>query len=197
MALRKTTKSVLFYKGMSDDSERFLAKSPAVDYTENLYEERTGSYSKRHGFTSLGLAGPIDPLKITDPFVLHGVGDSLYTLSADAGHRYSGTSWGSIENNGDISVRSLEILAKTNARPSARDFTFCISPDGDYHVIAFSIKPPDGQRMVVIQSFAMDGTFMGEQRILNCVDPQVFPGLTNDIRMFYVQEIYSNDTHQI
>ena len=178
MPLRKLTKSALFYKGMTDDTERFLAKSPAVDYTENLYEERTGSYSKRPGFESLGY--PV--FSSTDPFMLHGVGDTLYTVSPDKGYYYDG-SWGEIENNGDIRVRQQDVLARTHPKAGAKDFCFALVTGG--YCVAFETRTHDASA-VVVQSFSEDGTFRGEQRIDLATGPRLeaTPG-GDTVHLFY------------
>jgi hypothetical protein len=188
MPLRKTTKSVLFYKGMTDDTDRFLAKSPAVDYTENLYEERTGSYSKRPGFEQVG--GPTTTQ--VAPFMLHSVDNTLYTMSTDKGYYYDGSTgqseeWPEVENNGDIGVRSLDIPVTTHPKHGARSFTACMSRDGLYYCVAFSTWTDlVGGHEVVIQSYALDGTFRGEQRIANAMDPQVFPDQGTGIHLYYM-----------
>jgi len=182
MALRKTTKSVLFYKGMTDDTDRFLAKSPAVDYTENLYEERTGSYSKRPGFEDLGVPVTSD----VDPFMLHGIGDTLYTMDVDKGYHYDG-SWAEVENNGDIGVRNLDIPVTTHPKHGAESFTTCMSRDGLYYCVAFSTWVDlVGGHEVTIQSYALDGTFRGEQQIANAMDPQVFPDQGTGVHLYYM-----------
>ena len=181
--LKSATKSVLFYKGMTDDTDRFLAKSPAVDYTENLYEERDGSYSKRPGFESLGWPGG-PTISLTDPYMLHSVNDTLYTMTERAGLYYDGE-WGDVENNGDIGIRNLEIPVRTPAKWGARSYTSCVSRDGLYYCVAFSTKVgvPEAafanDHEVTIQSYSIDGTFRGEQRLPLCMDPQVFPKMVD------------------
>lgn len=169
--LQPVTKSVLFYRGMTDDTDRFLSKSPSVDYTENLYEEKDGSYSKRPGFEalpSIGLKGSDDG----NPFMLHSVGDTLYTMATEKSYSFKDAAWEEVENKGDLRSLSLEIPVRTQPHGGARDFTMCIPRVGDFYCIAFNIKTADVTN-VIVQTYATDGTFRGEQRFEGR-DPQLF-----------------------
>lgn len=185
MPLNKTSKSVLFYRGMSDDTEQFLAKSPAVEYTENLREEKTGVYSKRPGseLMTVLLTGPGEL-----PSVVESVGDALVAATADFGFAYRNGTWGQATNAGGIRLRGVEVPAATAPRQGARGFQHI--PRSSGYAIAFEERPANA---TVLQFFTDEGTLEATHRYTGEIGPQLSVAADGRILLYSVADFGANN----
>ncbi len=126
MPLNKSTRSIFFNQGVSDDTDRFLLKSPAVDYIENYRYKKDGSFQKRPGNVALASTGGVYPplglqSQLGDPFFLHAIGDDLFTASTEGVYKYSGASqtWTEIQTEAVICKSSPKFTVNPKSGLSA------------------------------------------------------------------------------
>jgi len=184
MPLKRITKSVLLHDGMSDDVDRFLLESPAVDYAENVRFDKQGVLSKRPGFGPSELTTVQSPSGT--PSVLHAIKSSLHALTDDGARSFDGSSWTETSVSGFLGTQTSVLETPPVGGMGHIDhLVYRLSGEISNYVVAYEVREVSTSdtttgswqstpKHVVVQTYDPDGNFLSQERIENARSPKLF-----------------------
>jgi len=196
MALKKTVRSILLHKGMSDDADRFLVEPPAVDYAENLRLEKEGSFRKRKGFDSLG--SPSNPAG--EPNTAFSFGNSLYLLQDNGAFVYDG-SWREARTSTFMGSKDVELETAPQYGVGHCDHApYYVNGELVASVVVYEVQASStvglgenvrAGKFVVVEYYNAEGKKTRYKKIENAQSPKLC-AVGDDIYVFY-NELDTND----
>ena len=185
MALEKQTKSFRLAAGMKEHVDDFLSESPSMEYIENGRFDKGGVISKRRGFDLL----PSNGLTAADgdPSFLHAIGDSLYTVSNTAVHRFDGTSWQAPQGTGFL-AKQEKILSTGPVKGLSHAASIRLP---NSYVMTYEVKKTQpgvpGFRSTVIQTYSLDGELLHEAQVPGHRSPKLVYGTSTVVYLLAAQ----------